>query len=483
MKVLITGADSYLGSRLVRKLLATSDTVVACVKDKASLELGLLNSKKHSLEIIEADLLSSTKHRIFPLDIDVAYYFSQTSTDAKGCVKKEEEEALNFVFYINQTNVKQIVYLNHLCDHLSSYESKFTTDELSHNVLKSLRGANASITVLDADIIIGKGNPAFEMIRDLVDKLPIMIVPKWITARVCPVALVDALNYLETIRGHEKTFNNCYHVKGSGCLSYLQMLLGYAEIQGIKRKIFIMPVMAVAVSRVWLSMFTKATSNLALTVVQTLKQYNKLSYSSFGDIYSVQPLNYRQSVQAALFADDEKRYVLNNRKLELGFVGFKSTTKCAVKSFKATNRAVISRLQSYTLEKLLFYVNQDSDKHLMNCWLRFTYCLISFLFGVNVSNRTLKLKKGMRIGRWTVLRIDEGNRILEFFTKFKKNGSMQVDYVFNSRYGEDKVLVEQVVEFKSESVIGEWYWRFNSVRFSFFMNLLTFFAKNNLIKS
>ena len=189
MKILITGANGYIGSKLLPLLAEKGYEVVALVRDKMRLHLEEKILAK--ITILEIDLLHLSPSMVVPQDIDVAYYFIHSmSHPTKDFAVLDKNIAENFLQLINKTSCKQIIYLSGLQDYSPS---KHLASRIE--VESILRGANAPLTTLRAAIIIGSGSASFEIMRDLVEKLPIMIAPKWIKSLCQPIAVRDVLNY------------------------------------------------------------------------------------------------------------------------------------------------------------------------------------------------------------------------------------------------------------------------------------------------
>ena len=178
MKILVTGATGYIGKRLIPLLVNDEHDVVCAVRDKMRADKSYL--EEEHIETIEADFLKPETLSNIPKDIDIAYYLihsmSNSSTDFQSL---EEKCAINFKGYIEKTNVKQVIYLSgitnekELSKHLKSRK----------NVENILVSEHYGQTIFRAGIIVGSGSSSFEIIRDLVEKLPIMIAPKWLNTR------------------------------------------------------------------------------------------------------------------------------------------------------------------------------------------------------------------------------------------------------------------------------------------------------------
>ena len=176
LKVLVTGANGYIGRRLISKLLSEGHVVYACVRDLEQIMHHMLHQQAY-LNVIEIDFFHPPKDFSLPKTLDAAYYLMHAMSDSKtDFMYREEQTARHFISLLNKTYAQQIIYLggianaNTLSTHLRS----------RRKVEDILSGGKAALTVLRAGIIVGSGSASFEMIRDLVEKLPVMIAPKWL---------------------------------------------------------------------------------------------------------------------------------------------------------------------------------------------------------------------------------------------------------------------------------------------------------------
>lgn len=265
MKILLTGATGYIAQRLLPALLQQGHHVVCCLRDKSRFP------NKYSYEnisLVEADFLQPESLQALPADIDAAYYLIHSMSTTSGDFEKmEEASARNFRQRMEETGVKQVIYLSgivnehHLSKHLASRK----------NVEKTLSGGRYPLTTLRAGIIVGSGSASFEIIRDLVEKLPVMIAPKWLKTRCQPIAIRNVVEFLAGVLGREETYNRSYDIGGPDILTYKQMLLRFAQLRGLKRRVFVVPVMTPRLSSYWLYFVTSTSYSLAINLVESMK--------------------------------------------------------------------------------------------------------------------------------------------------------------------------------------------------------------------
>ena len=294
MKILLTGATGYIGQRLIPALLEGGYEVICCVRDKARFDNNKYGSK--CLSVVEADFLKPETLDKIPYDIDAAYYLIHSMSTSQGDFEKmEEESAANFRDRISQTDVKQVIYLSgivneeNLSKHLSSRK----------NVEEILGTGSFSLTTLRAGIIIGSGSASFEIIRDLVEKLPVMIAPKWLNTRSQPIAVRNVIEFLSGVLLNENTFNSSYDIGGPDILTYRQMLLGFAKVRGLRRRIMTVPVMTPKLSSYWLYFITSTSYSLAQNLVDSMKVEVICRENNLKEMLSIEPMSYEEAIREA----------------------------------------------------------------------------------------------------------------------------------------------------------------------------------------
>ncbi len=293
MKVLLTGATGYIGKRLLPVLVEKGVKVVCSVRDKSKFHPG--NHLKGRVEIIENDLTKNDSLNNIPKDIDLAYYLVHSMSATKKYEALEQQSAINFREALKKTQVKQVVYLSGIVNaqtlsrHLKSRQ----------NVEMELSMGDYALTTLRAGIIIGSGSASFEIIRDLVEKLPVMIAPKWLNTRCQPIAISDVISMLTGVLNNPQTFDKSYDIAGEEILTYKQMLLDFASVRGLKRRILIVPVMTPRLSSYWLYFVTSTSYKLATSLVDSMKVEVVASNSDIYCIVDIKPLSYKESIRRA----------------------------------------------------------------------------------------------------------------------------------------------------------------------------------------
>jgi len=308
MKILLTGATGYIAQRLLPVLLENGHEVICCVRDK-----NRFNTKNYltsNLSVIEADFLKAESLQQIPTDIDVAYYLIHSmSTQNVDFEDMEAVCATNFKNRIEETNARQVIYLSGIsnADELSKHLSS------RKNVETVLSGSDFALTTLKAGIIVGSGSASFEIIRDLVEKLPFMITPRWLKTKCQPIAIRNVVEFLIAVIAKTETYNNSYDIGGPDVLSYKEMLLQFAQIRGLKRRIVIVPVMTPKISSYWLYFVTSTSYALAKNLVDSMKVEVICKPNDLARLLGIKLIDYGTSIQLA-FDKIEQNQVLSSWK-------------------------------------------------------------------------------------------------------------------------------------------------------------------------
>lgn len=308
MKILLTGVTGYIAQRLLPVLLENGHEIVCCVRDKN--RFNHTYYRNENLSVIEADFLVKESLKNIPDDIDVAYYLIHSMSTQSGDFENMEEIcATNFKSRIEQTNARQVIYLSgisnseELSKHLSSRK----------NVEAILTGSKFALTTLKAGIIVGSGSASFEIIRDLVEKLPFMIAPRWLNTKCQPIAIRNVVEFLIGVIGRTETYNNSYDIGGPDVLSYKEMLLRFAAIRGLKRRIVIVPVMTPKISSYWLYFVTATSFALAKNLVNSMKIEVVCKPNNLASLLGIKLIDYNTSIKLA-FDKIEQNQVLSSWK-------------------------------------------------------------------------------------------------------------------------------------------------------------------------
>ncbi|GAB3647682.1 SDR family oxidoreductase [Echinicola sediminis] len=307
MKVLLTGANGYIGKRLLPSLVYGGHQVVCCVRDKNRFTIP--KSFADQVELVEVDFLNKDSLKAIPKNIDGAYFLIHSMSTSDDFSSLELETAQNFRAQMEKTDVQHVIYLGGIAN----------SEQLSKHLLsrqaveKELSKGSYHFTALRAGIIIGSGSASFEIIRDLVEKLPVMIAPRWLNTKCQPIGIRDVISFLNLSLFNSYAYDRHFDIGGPDVLTYKEMLLGYAKNRQLNRKIFIVPVMTPRLSSYWLFFVTSTSYKLAVALVDSMKVEVVCKPNQLAEKLGIEPADYQTALSRA-FAKIETHEVVSSWK-------------------------------------------------------------------------------------------------------------------------------------------------------------------------
>ena len=452
MKILLTGATGYIGKRLLPILVTQGHEVVCCVRDKNRFYCPIEFRK--NISVIEVDFLKTETLTVIPTDIDAAYYLIHSMSGSDDNYDKLERlSAENFVYSIDKTQAKQVIYLSgivndkSLSKHLSSRKK----------VEDVLNMGNFALTTLRAGIIVGSGSASFEIIRDLVNKLPVMITPKWLNTKCQPIAITDVLDFLSKCLKNPFTYNKSFDIGGPDILTYKEMLLGFAKAKKLKRWIYTVPIMTPKLSSYWLYFVTSTSYKLASALVSSMKVEVICRDNKINDLLDVKPMTYEQALSRALIKVDEDK-VASSWKDSLVSGRFSSNIskflKVPKKDCFIDRRKKEIENREFTIDRI-WSIGGETGWYYGD-WLWNLRGFIDQLFGGVGSRRGRTNKHDIHSGDaldfWRVLYAnkDEGKLVLYAEMKLPGEAWLEFKIINNTLY--------QSATFKPKGIWGKLYW-------------------------
>ena len=452
MKILLTGATGYIGKRLLPLLIDLGHDVICCVRDKNRFYFP--EAIAQNVQVIEVDFLNPESLANIPLDIDAAYYLIHSMSGAAANYNELESISANyFVERMNETTAKQIIYLSgivndkSLSKHLSS--RKAVEDILMAGTIPS--------TTLRAGIIVGSGSASFEIIRDLVDKLPVMITPKWLNTKCQPISITDVLEFLTKSLLNPETYNKSFDIGGPDVLSYKEMLLQFAEAKKLKRYIFTIPVMTPKLSSYWLYFVTSTSFKLASALVSSMKVEVVCKDNRINDLLNVKPISYKQALDRALIKINEDD-IVSSWKDSLISGRFKGNLAHYLKVPKKDcfidrrKREILDR--EFTIEKI-WSIGGETGWYYAD-WLWSMRGFMDKIFGGVGARRGRTHKKAIFPGDvldfWRVVYADKKQGKLILYAEMKLPGEAWLEFkiIHNTLY--------QAATFRPQGIWGKLYW-------------------------
>ena len=453
MKILLTGVTGYIAQRLLPVLLENGHEVICCVRDK-----NRFNRKNYSdsnLTVIESDFLNESSLQEIPNDIDVAYYLIHSMSTQSGDFENMEELcASNFKNRIEQTNARQVIYLSgidnaeELSKHLSSRK----------NVETILSGSKFALTTLKAGIIVGSGSASFEIIRDLVEKLPFMVTPRWLKTRCQPIAIRNVVEFLERVIGRSETYNKSYDIGGPDILSYKEMLLRFAKVRGLKRRILIVPVMTPKISSYWLYFVTATSYALAKNLVNSMKVEVICKPNNLAEMLGIKLIDFDTSIKLA-FDKIEQNQVLSSWKdaqtSDIFREGFSKLIEVPVNGCFIDIRTIKVKNSAASLEKI-WSIGGKNGWYYGNWLWEIRGFLDQIAGGVGMRRgrkSDTEIVSGDTLDFWRVLLADKDEKRLLLYAEMKLPGEAWLEF----KIDENDILT-QTATFRPLGVLGRLYW-------------------------
>ncbi|MEO6148720.1 MAG: DUF2867 domain-containing protein, partial [Mucilaginibacter sp.] len=428
MKVLLAGANGYIGTRLIPVLLEKGHEVVCLVRDKRRFHEQ--SDFTDRVTLITGDLHREKDIEPFPADIDAAYYLVHSMSQSPDFAELEALSAYNFAQQVDKTNCKQIIFLSgivndkHLSKHLLSRK----------HVEDVLKEAKAALTVLRAAIIIGSGSASFEIIRDLTEKLPLMTVPKWVNTRCQPIGIRDVLGYLEGVLLNEKSFDRTFDIGGPDILTFKEMILTYADVRKLKRYIITIPFLSPKISSYWLYFVTSVNYSLANSLVQSMKNEAVAGDNAIDEVVPRQCLSYRECLELA-FSKIEQNSIVSSWKdaLNMGYLtsGFMDQIKVPQNGTLEYKVKLPFESNSDNVVKNIWAIGGDRGWYYWD-WIWNIRGFLDKIVGGVGSRRgrtsNVSISPGDVIDFWRVLLADKMNKRLLLYAEMKLPGEAWLEF-------------------------------------------------------
>ena len=453
MTILLTGSTGYIAQRLLPVLLEAGHEVVCCVRDKNRFNTDIYQASR--LRVVEVDFLQKNSLEKIPKNIDAAYYLIHSMATTTGDFSEMEASAAeNFIDAIRHTNAQQVIYLSgivneeQLSKHLQSRK----------NVEDILASGNIPLTTLRAGIIVGSGSASFEIIRDLVEKLPVMIAPRWLNTRCQPIAIRNVIEFLSGVLLHQKTYNNSYDIGGPDVLTYKQMLLQFAEVRALKRTIVVVPVMTPKLSSYWLYFVTSTSYSLAKNLVDSMKVEVICTPNNLQELLSIHLIAYKKSIALA-FGKIEQNEVVSSWKDALTSnilnKGISQHVEVPVNGCFKDKRTMKVTDTAQVLNRI-WAIGGTTGWYYGNWMWNIRGIMDKMAGGVGLRRgrkSPTKINAGDTLDFWRVLLASKAEKRLLLYAEMKLPGEAWLEFKIN----EDNIL-EQTATFRPLGIWGRIYW-------------------------
>jgi uncharacterized protein YbjT (DUF2867 family) len=451
MRILLTGATGYIGQRLLPALVADGHHVVCCTRDHKRFNVPA--ALRDNITVIEVDFLDADSLSAIPLDIDAAYYLMHSMASSTNYQQLELQTAKNFKEIVSGSNAQHVIYLtgivneDQLSDHLASRKAVET----------ELKNGSYHLTALRAGIIIGSGSASFEIIRDLVEKLPVMIAPRWLRTRCQPIGIKDVIAFLTGSLMRSETFDQDFDIGGPGVYTYKEMLLGYATARGLKRWIGVVPVMTPRLSSYWLYFVTSTSYKLATSLVDSMKVEVVCRNAQLNEILRIHPMDYPTALERTLQKIDDNE-VVSSWKDSFTSSAFPGNISDFIRV--PTYGCFLDKREMRMMDPIasrnrLWRIGGSTGWYYGNWMWRLRGFLDKLVGGVGLNRgRTHEdsLIVGDSVDFWRVLYADKAEGRLLLFAEMKLPGEAWLEFRM------DGDMLHQTATFRPKGVAGRLYW-------------------------
>lgn len=457
MKILLTGITGYVGKRLLPLLLEQKHEIHCCLRNLERVPEQWRNHPQ--IKLIEIDFLKPETYPGFPDEINVAYYLIHSMSSPSGDFEELEQiAARNFRKLVSQTNVRQVIYLGGISN--AEHLSKHLRSRL--NVEKELQKGSYNFTALHAGIIIGSGSASFEIIRDIVEKLPIMTTPKWVLTKSHPIGIRDVLKFLIGVIYNPHCYNKSFDISGRDILTYKEMLMQYAEIRQLKRWIITLPIMTPRLSSFWLFFITSTSYKLAANLVDSLKTEVIAKDNSLAELLNITPMTYREAVEAA-FTKIRQNQVFSSWKDALSSTEFDPdyTDHIDVPEFGCyhNNQSIPFQEDVEKVLNSIWSIGGDTGWY-YGTWLwKIRGYMDKLSGGIGLRRgRTHpdEIMNGDALDFWRVLLADKAKKRLLLYAEMKLPGEAWLEFKIKDNNGETRLI--QTATYRPKGVWGRFYW-------------------------
>jgi len=301
-RVLVTGATGYVGGRLVPRLLERGFSVRLLVRDPARLD----SSRWPGVEVVRGDVLDPATLAPALAGCSVAFYLIHAmAAGEEGFAERDRRAAENFGAAAAAAGVSRLIYLGGLGDSSTELSPHLASRQQTG---AALAVAGVPVLELRAAVVVGSGSISFEMIRYLVERVPVLIAPRWAATNCQPIAIRDVLQYLVAaaeLPDAAVGAGRIVEIGGRDVLTYGQMMLVCARVRGLRRWLIHVPVLTPRLSSLWVDLVTPIPAALARPLIEGLRTEVVVRNHDARTLFpSIEPMGYEEAVRLALERQD-----------------------------------------------------------------------------------------------------------------------------------------------------------------------------------
>jgi len=448
-RILLTGATGYIGRRLKHKLLEDSNVELRLLVRHGG---ALSKSIRKQTEVFEGSTFDIEPLSKAMQGVEVAYYLIH-SLGTDDYAERDRISARNFREAAVKAGVKKIIYLGGL-GVINEDTSEHLLSRIETGEILSADSDNIDVIWFRAGVIIGSGSASFEIIRNLIQKLPAMITPKWVRTKAQPIGVEDVINYLLHAKANTLAGSHVVDI-GAEQLCYQEMMQQCAEVMGLKRLIIPVPFLSIGLSSYWLNIFTPVPFNVASSLIKGVRSevivQNDNAKKLFGHIH---PYSFKQSIAKALLEAEENQVI--SRWSDRGNDVWETDHKNSIANAVFIDRQVLPLGNLNEHDVHLSYIGIGGENGWFSYdWLWEVRGFFDKLAGGAGLNRGRRSQDELRVGDsldfWKVIDLQDDERLL-LYAQMKVPGKAWLEFKIHNGQ------LIQSAYFLPNGIFGRLYW-------------------------
>ena len=447
LRIAIAGANGYVGRHLIPELLKKNYEIKALVRKKDR------HTEFTGVRYVVGDCEDGTGLNELLTGADIAYYLVHSLDSSKDIKNVEKRCAENFAQAAHKARVRRVIYLSGLGQNEEPLSVHLSS---RHAVGEIFRNRLEDVVEFRASAIFGAGSTSYEMISFLVERLPVLILPKWIFNKTQPVSITDALYYLEAAADIARKLPSIIEIGGADVVSYQQMMMAYAKRRDLKRLMIAVPFLSLTLSSWWLCIITPLQARVGRHIIESLRNDTVLNSRASLELFDHRPLSIDQMVDQALA--DETQEILSPQKDHIWrFDKAKRMFGCRFGRYIIRRDDILIAAQP---EQVFSIICQIGGK---NGWYYLTFlwhlrALLDRLMGgpgCSKGKSALPLSNGDYIDCWNIKEIKAPERlVLNSLMKMPGDAYLEFEIIREN----NKTLLYQIALFRPKGLFGSCYW-------------------------
>lgn len=478
-KVLVTGATGFVGKRLIAFLLDKGHEVYALCRIRGA---KVFPEDRPNLHYLWGDLRNLEKSSPIPIEIEAAYYLVHSMTEIMNDLTRVElEVAKNFIALLKPTQVKQIIYLGGIINDKKKLSPHLKSRLLVEEILKS---SGIPTTILRASIIIGAGSASFEIIRDLTEKLPFMIAPKWISTSCQPIAIADVIFYLSEVLLRQDCLNKIFDIGGPDVYTFKQLLMEYAKFRNLKRWIIEVPILTPRLSSYWLVLISSVRFSLCFYLVESMKISSVCHLNEMEKLIPHRCLSFHEALKI-VFQKISQNEVLSTwmdawdiKDLDPSIQKFIEVPK---EGCLRNQQVVVLQAAKEECINRIWKIGGNTGWYALDWAWKLRGMIDKCIGGVGLNRgrrHPSEIQVGDAIDFWRVLRADKEKADLILFAGMKVPGEAWLEFKIENINGQECLI--QTATFRPKGILGRLYWySMAPFHFMIFKKMARMISKSN----